>query len=85
MAPWLLAGPLILLLLEDCIIPGFSTCVPQLQGDITGEDEAGADNLSVFVRLSVWLAACLSESLSVYTSGLSALQYLITVFVCLLT
>ncbi len=42
-----------LLLLEGCIILGLSTCVPQLQGDITGEADAGADNLSVSVCLSV--------------------------------
>lgn len=61
---------LMLPLLEGCIIAGFSTCVPQLQGGHYWRDRHR------FSLLSIRLAACLSR-LSVYTSGPSAF------FVCL--
>lgn len=61
-APVAAGRSLILLLLEGCIIPGFSTCVPQLQGGITGETDAGSDKPSGSVCLDLSLSirlACL--------------------------
>lgn len=54
-APMAAGRSLILLLLEGCIIPGFSTCVPQLQGALLARQTLGqTDSL---VR-SVWIFLC---------------------------
>lgn len=73
-APVAAGRSLILLLLEGCIIPGFSTCVPQLQGGITGETDAGSDKPSGSV--------CLNLSLSI---RLACLYFFSGCLICLLT